>query len=26
MDMHAKLRRLESERHHLGLVIVDYSS
>jgi replicative DNA helicase len=24
MDMHAKLRRLESERHHLGLVIVDY--
>jgi replicative DNA helicase len=24
MDMHAKLRRLQSERHHLGLVIVDY--
>jgi replicative DNA helicase len=24
MDMHAKLRRLESERHRLGLVIVDY--
>jgi len=24
MDMHAKLRRLETERHHLGLVIVDY--
>src|ERR1035437_5464467 len=23
MDMHAKLRRLETERHHLGLVIVD---
>jgi replicative DNA helicase len=24
MDMHAKLRRLQTERHHLGLVIVDY--
>jgi replicative DNA helicase len=24
MDMHAKLRRLQSERHRLGLVIVDY--
>jgi replicative DNA helicase len=24
MDMHAKLRRLKSERKHLGLVIVDY--
>jgi replicative DNA helicase len=24
MDMHAKLRRLQSERNHLGLVIVDY--
>jgi replicative DNA helicase len=22
--MHAKLRRLQTERHHLGLVIVDY--
>jgi replicative DNA helicase len=24
MDMHAKLRRLQVERHHIGLVIVDY--
>jgi replicative DNA helicase len=24
MDIHAKLRRLQSERKHLGLVIVDY--
>jgi replicative DNA helicase len=24
MDMHAKLRRLQVERHHVGLVIVDY--
>src|SRR5258705_6634248 len=24
MDMHAKLRRLQAERHHIGLVIVDY--
>jgi replicative DNA helicase len=24
MDMHAKLRRLQSEHHHIGLVIVDY--
>jgi replicative DNA helicase len=24
MDMHAKLRRLQAERHHVGLVIVDY--
>ena len=24
MDMHAKLRRLQTEHHHIGLVIVDY--
>ncbi len=24
MDMHAKLRRLQVEKHHIGLVIVDY--
>jgi len=24
MDMHAKLRRLQSERQHIGLVVVDY--
>jgi replicative DNA helicase len=24
MDMHAKLRRLQVEKHHVGLVIVDY--
>ena len=24
MDIHAKLRRLQVERHHIGLVIVDY--